>query len=328
MRDGTRTRLLLVEDNAQSAGLYRRFLADTCDVTWAKALEDGRRLAEAENPEVVVLDLQIPSEPDAADEDTRHGLRLLDRILELDPFRPIVVLTAHHDRSLMRQVLQRTRGGQFVFKDDDEIERALLGAIATAVGGTAWQMAKTVRVFKGLVGENRPEDDYRRFMFEHWRVLLGPGYVDCRSPYEIARGAEIDLLGVRADGYTDLWELKRPDQAIFRTYNQWLHYSLDCAKAQGQLMEYIRLAMAEPSGHPRGVDRRRGLIAHTHRPRGFVVIGRYSQDADEAAKQRDWLHMSNSFLAGLQVLTYDDVVEQAEQLVEFVRDARNGHGLS
>lgn len=319
----TRETLLIVEDSLETAGDVRHWLADDYDIHHALAAEDGEGLARDVEPSVILLDLQIPSTPHGADESTEHGLALLDRLVALDPFRPIVVFTAHsRDRELMRAVLQRTRGGQFVFKDDPDLEQALRTAIGVALGSTAWQMARTVRAFRALVDADHPEDTYRKYIRDHWRVLLGPSYRDCHSPYEFARGAHIDLLAIRHDGFADLWELKRPSDALFTPYNRWRHHSPACSRALGQLMEYIRLAEREyqPRGH--GYDDHRGVDVDLNRPRGFVVIGRYQ---DEAHRER--LRLDNSFHAGLRILTYDDLIEQAEQLVAFVRDARNGHGL-
>lgn len=319
----TRETLLLVEDNDAEAGDFRAWLGADYDIHHAAALEDGARLAEQLKPSVVLLDLQIPSMPRAADEATAHGLALLERLVALDPFRPIVVVTAHsRDRELMRAVLQRTRGGQFVFKDDPDLEQSLRTAIAVALQSTAWQMARTVREFRALVEAAHGEDVYRKFIHDHWRVLLGPEYIDCKSPYEFSRGAEIDLFAIRPDGFADLWELKRPSDALFTQYNRWFHHSPACAKAVGQLMDYIRLAEKEPQSPGRSYDQHRGIHVDLNRPRGFVVIGRYREPL-----HRERLRLDNSFLAGLRILTYDDLIERAEQLVAFVRDARNGHGL-
>ena len=70
---------------------------------------------------------------------------------------------------------------------------------------------------------------------------------------------------------------------------------------------------------PLGYEARRGLSIQLHRPRGFVVIGRYAR-----AAERDRLRLENSFLAGLTVLTYDDLIERAEQFLRFLQSYRNG----
>jgi CheY-like chemotaxis protein len=316
-----KTRVLVVEDNDASAGDYVRWLkAAKHIVERASAGSDGVARAASFKPDVVLLDLQIPSEPGRADEDVRHGLHALDALLHEAAFRPVVVATAHsRDRELMRQVMQRNRGGGFLFKDAEDLERELLQAIAIALASPAYKMSKTVAEFRRLVDQNEKEDVYRTFIHRHWDVILGPEYKDCRSPYEISRGAMIDLLAIRHDGFPDLWELKRPDDPVFTHYNQWLHHSVECARAIGQLMQYYDAAMREPQAGKLHFDARRGLSVELHRPRGFVVIGRYK---DEAERER--LRLENGFLAGLTILTYDDLIERAEQFLSFLQRYRNG----
>lgn len=316
-----RARVLLIEDNDASAGDYVRWLkAAKHEVERASAKSDGVAKAAAFRPEVVVLDLQIPSEPGRADEDVRHGLGALDDLLRAEPFRPVVVATAHsRDRELMRQVMQRNRGGGFLFKDAEDLERELLQEVAIALAGPAYRMSKTVAEFRQLVDRNEKEDVYRSFIHKHWDVILGPEYQDCRSPYEISRGAEIDLLAIRQDGFPDLWELKRPQDPVFTRYNQWLHHSVECARAVGQLMQYYDAAMREPMPGKLHYDARRGVPVEIHRPRGYVVIGRYHD-----AVERERLRLENGFLAGLTILTYDDLIERAEQFLSFLQRYRNG----
>jgi CheY-like chemotaxis protein len=320
-------RILIVEDNEQNAGHFTRWLkADGYETARASAASDARALAASFSPDVALLDLQIPSEPGRADENVEHGFAVIDALLQGDPFLPVVVITAHGDRELTRRVIQRTKGGELVFKDADDLERETLKAVAVALAHPAYGMSRTVRAFRTLIGQAKPEDEYRRFIHQHWQVILGPEYRECQSPYDVARGAKIDLMAVRHDGFPDLWELKRPDQPVFEEYNQWLHHSRECARAIGQLMEYYDLARLERSDGGRSYDARRGVSVQLNRPRGFIVIGRYDGDTEKGRQQRERLRLENSFLSGLTILTYDDLIERAEQFLDFLQRARNGHG--
>jgi CheY-like chemotaxis protein len=316
----SRKRILVIEDDDASAGDYVRWLREAdYAAERASARADGLDKARQDAPDAILLDLQIPSAPGRADEHVSHGLATLDDLLHEDPFRPIVIISAHSgNRALTREVLQRTRGGQFVFKDADDLERELLRAVDIALASPAYRMSLTVREFRALVEQERPEDEYRRFLAQHWQALLGPEYRECRSPYTISRGAEIDILAIRHDGFPDLWELKRPGDPLLCDYNKWKHHSPECARALGQLMHYCDLAEKEP---PWGnnYDMRRGVSMQLHRPRGIVVIGRYRDDAE-----RERLRLENRFLAGLTIMTYDDLVERAESFLRFLQQYRNG----
>lgn len=312
-------RVLLVEDNQANAESYLGVLRQNGFVVeHAVAAKEAIDQATVFGPDVVLLDLQIPSEGGRADEAVEHGLRTLDALIEADKFRPICIITAHEQGDLVRSVLQRTHGGQFIFKHDTEIRRSLVRAVNVALASPAYRMSKVVHEFRQLVEREEKEDVYRRFIAEHWPVILGPEYREVHSPYTITRGGAIDLLAVRQDGYSDLWELKCPGDPVFNSYNGWLHHSIQCARAIGQLMHYYDAAEKERPD-VLGYEGRRGLALHLHRPRGFVVIGRYKDP-----QERERLRLENSFLAGLSVLTYDDLIERAEQFLVFLQSYRNG----
>lgn len=313
-------RVLVVEDNDASAADYVRYLEEVGHrVERAAARHDAQERARAFAPDVVLLDLQIPSAPNRADEDVQHGLATLDVLLAADPFRPIVIITAHsRDREVMREVLQRTRGGEFVFKDAEALDRELQKAVGIALASPAYRMSRAVHTFRRMIDEDLKEDEYRQFLHKHWQVFLGPEYAHCESPYEVSRGAKVDLLAIRHDHFPDLWELKLPRDPLLQDYGQWKHHSTECARAMGQLLEYCDAAAKEPRWQ-RNYDARRGLAIEMHRPRGFVVIGRYRDDGD-----RERLRLENSVLAGLSILTYDDLIERAEELLHFLQSYRNG----
>jgi CheY-like chemotaxis protein len=317
MSENGAPRVLLVEDNKATAGDFVRILqAQGFATEHALTAKDALEKSTQFHPDVVLLDLQIPSASNVADESVEHGFHVLDALLKEEPFRPVCVVTAHNQPELVRRAMQRTHGGPFVFKDDD-VRRELPRAVHVALADPAYKMSKTVRQFRALVDKaDQPEDVYRKFIHQHWAVILGPEYQDVKSPYPITRGGEIDLLAVRWDGFSDLWELKRPSDPVFKDYNGWLHHSIECARAIGQLMSYYDAAEKETPGRLT-YEGRRGLPLQLHRPRGFVVIGRYQSEAE-----RERLRLENSFLAGLAVLTYDDLIERAEQFLTFLHRHR------
>jgi CheY-like chemotaxis protein len=332
MSHSTPTSVLVVEDHDSSAADYVRWLSESGhQVTRASAREDALSEAQRIRPDVVVLDLKLPSAPNRADEDVRHGIEVLEWLVHDDPFRRIVVVTAHsNDREIMRDVLQRTSGGQFVFKDAENLESDLREAVAVAMAHPAYTMSRATRRFRAMLDDELPEDDYRKFIHQHWPVLLGPEYADCRSPHEIGRGAKVDLFAVRHDGFPDLWELKRPRDPIFQRYNDWYHHSAETSKGLGQIVDYCDIARHEPR-LVRGYDARKGLGGIImNRPRGFLVIGRYTGTTAERDALRDRVRLENSYYAGLTLLTYDDLVERAEQNLSLIHryrpDARDFAG--
>lgn len=320
------TKILLIEDNDASAEDYLNMLRKESYICErASSMEDGVAKANSWQPDAVILDLQIPSQPGLADEKVAHGLQTLEELLQADPFRPVIILSAHsRDRELMRKVYELTRGGPFVFKDAPDLELEILKAIAVALAAPSFRANKTMKAFKQLVSQNEKEDIYRQFIAEHWPLLLGPEYKECKSPYPITRGGAIDILAIRHDDFADLWELKRPSDPLFQKYNQWLHHSTECAKAIGQLMEYYDCALRERDRGRGSYEKRHSIAADLYRPRGFIIIGRYSSEPEAARDERERLRLENSFLAGISILTYDDLIERAEQFLDFLHRHRNG----
>lgn len=322
MTDNTQNkRLLLVEDDDQNAEDYLEWLRTAgYEVERARSAEDGQSLAESFHPDMIILDLQIPSQPGRADEDTKFGLATLQQLTLSDPFRPIVVATAHKNNAeLMREVMQRNRGGHYLFKSERDLKGNLLRAVSLALASPAYVGSRAVRAFEELVEQNQKEDKYREFIKKNWRILLGPKYRECKSPHDVDRGAAVDLLFVRHDGFPDLWELKRPDQPVFEPYNTRLHQSKECSTAVGQMIEYLDMAEKQVS-RPNSYEATRGLRVDLNRPRGYVVIGRRKDD-----RERDRLALENRFLSGITILTYDDLIEGAREVLLFLRDYRNGN---
>ncbi|MEZ4306743.1 MAG: DUF4263 domain-containing protein [Polyangiaceae bacterium] len=189
----------------------------------------------------------------------------------------------------MREVLQRTHGGQFVFKDDPTWSKPSSTPVAIAVSQPAFQMSRAVKGLRVLLDKDEKEDEYRTFIHRHWREILGPEYKEVQClPIPVARGGQIDLYAIRHDGFPDLWELKPRADPIFGRYNDCCNYHSDaCARAIGQLMEYFDEAEKNARAGSLSYEGRKGIDVIAHRPRGFVVIGRYSKEPEEQRFQRE-----------------------------------------
>lgn len=90
-------RVLLVDDDAESAEMYRMRLAvEGLTVEWARDGREGLRLAHAWGPDLVLLDVRMPE---------MDGIEVL-RALRAEPATaalPVVVLTNYSDDALRRR---------------------------------------------------------------------------------------------------------------------------------------------------------------------------------------------------------------------------------
>jgi serine phosphatase RsbU (regulator of sigma subunit) len=88
---GRRLSVLLVEDDRADALLVEELIADAAaDITcaWAQSVSDAQRELSLAQPDCVLLDLNLPD---------ANGIAALERIKDVDPNIPIVVLTGLAD---------------------------------------------------------------------------------------------------------------------------------------------------------------------------------------------------------------------------------------
>jgi CheY-like chemotaxis protein len=102
MLHDTSIKVLLVEDNPADAHLTRELLREVEGAN--VAIVDAKTMAEAlasiarEPTDVVLLDLSLPD---------AHGVANLDRLREINPKIPIVVLSGLADQSVSIEAMQR-----------------------------------------------------------------------------------------------------------------------------------------------------------------------------------------------------------------------------
>lgn len=120
------------------------------------------------------------------------------------------------------------------------------------------------------------------------------------------------LLPAVISGYRDIVELKRPDMTVllFDEKHRNYYFSADVSKAVGQCHRYLdvlqEVAAEGLRDHPE-------IVAY--HPRAIIVIGRSAEWSRDASRA---LHGLNSRLAGLTVMTYDQLLAQGERLVQML----------
>jgi two-component system nitrogen regulation response regulator GlnG len=95
-------KLLVIDDEESVRYSFRRiFEGDQVEVLTARTAAEGLEQVRKHNPEVVILDLQLP---DAS------GLEVFPKIQELDPRRPVIFITAHGTTDA---AIEAMKGGAF-----------------------------------------------------------------------------------------------------------------------------------------------------------------------------------------------------------------------
>src|SRR5262245_41819920 len=84
-RRGTMPKLLIIDDEESVRYSFRYVFEDEVQVLTAGTGAEGMAVFEEQDPEVVVLDLQLPD---------FSGLEVFRRIQAMDPKRPVIFITA------------------------------------------------------------------------------------------------------------------------------------------------------------------------------------------------------------------------------------------
>jgi two-component system nitrogen regulation response regulator GlnG len=93
------TKLLVVDDESLICHSFRRiFTSPEVEVRTASTLAEGWQSVQENQPDVIVLDLQLPD---------GSGLDLFDRIRAADPKRPVIFITAHGTTDTAIEAMKR-----------------------------------------------------------------------------------------------------------------------------------------------------------------------------------------------------------------------------
>jgi DNA-binding NarL/FixJ family response regulator len=123
METGSRIRVLLADDHTMFRQGLKEMLATGGDIEVVGEASNGREavaLAEKINPDVVILDVEMP---------VMGAAEVMDRLLEVSPVPRVVILTMHDNPRLVREFLGRGASGYL--SKSASIE-GLLTAVRTA----------------------------------------------------------------------------------------------------------------------------------------------------------------------------------------------------
>jgi hypothetical protein len=169
--------------------------------------------------------------------------------------------------------------------------------------------------FKKLLDDPTKEHALQIWLYEHpW--LFGPEYLEGTKEELLRNGSRIDFLMKRFDTFYDVFELKLPSHPLFldggggslpnpeisRTYVM----TAEVKDALSQVMGYLEKYGLDKAN----IQWERGI--RIHKPKGIVVIGRSSEI------NRHALRTLNSYLHGIEIYTYDDLLEFGKNFVKLI----------
>lgn len=137
--------------------------------------------------------------------------------------------------------------------------------------------------------------------------MFGVSYVSIENKPRSGKNHIPDLLLQRADGFNDVVELENPTDRLFVKKGKRYEQSGELKEALAQTMDYL-------DDYAVGFkDEYYETQIDTYKPNGIVVIGR-ALDKELERRRRQL----NSYLHGIEIWTYDDLVKNAEQVISLL----------
>lgn len=163
-----------------------------------------------------------------------------------------------------------------------------------------------VEKLEELVEDEEVEQEFQDHLADH-KWFFGSRYVREHDRYILGK-KEVDFALESINGYLDIIELKRPQHAVVRFDDSHdMYYPSDkLNRATAQLQNYMRKS-----------EKKETHILDEHdvrplKPRGTVVIG-----SDLNDDEREGLRVINSHLNNIEIITYNDLAERGQQMLQF-----------
>lgn len=169
--------------------------------------------------------------------------------------------------------------------------------------------ADALALLKQHIKNNVVESVFQKLLETNW-WMLGTQYVGIVTERHVTTEENVDILLHRADGYFDLIELKRAKGKTFvEDHEKWI-VSSEVNRAVNQTAHYIAEIEASRS------DILRKKFVDLFKLHGFVIIGNLEEDDPHVRAKREALRLYNSHLHRVTVMTYDQLVRIAEEVVK------------
>lgn len=163
-------------------------------------------------------------------------------------------------------------------------------------------------------GKAKPVNEHAyQHWFEQHPWVFGTEYVRKINLREIEPSAKIDLALETVDGFLDILELKQPKVELLqfdKSHDTW-YFAPDISKVLAQAAKYID-AVDRKTEDMYYRTRNWEKPIHFVRPRVRVIVGRSHTWKIE---QHESFRRLKATLHCIELLTYDHVLQQAEQLV-------------
>lgn len=164
-----------------------------------------------------------------------------------------------------------------------------------------------IEKLKSMVNNpNSKELDFQQF-FERNYWMFGIDYIGITPRKKISMKDIPDFLLERYDGFNDILDLKLPIPALFKEVGNKFHPRDDLSKGCSQIDTYIGYSNENVEKIKKEIGRK------LYRPKGILVIGRSN------INEKDRLRQYNDDLRNVRIMTYDDIIIKATNLLNTIQ---------
>jgi len=231
------------------------------------------------------------------------AIRVSDGVADVGALDPSVVAQAVAGLLNQRDIVRHLASKEL----SAELVAALRGAIRLQ------ELRSAAAILRQHLDAGVTDEGPYQAWCENHSWAFGNAYVLRDETREISPGDHVDLLLPSVIvGYRDIVELKRPDMEVLflDAPRRSFYFSKEVSKAVGQCHRYLDVLQEEAN---KGLRDHPEIVAY--HPRATIVIGRSKGWPDDKLRA---LHGLNSRLNGIIVMTYDQLLAQAERLLDIV----------
>lgn len=192
--------------------------------------------------------------------------------------------------------------------------------IVEGMGATkAVYLEKVIAEFETKITKASAEHTWQTFLREHILTMLNT-YAAVIEKQSVAIGGKYpDFMLVDAYGYVDIYEIKKPQTDVLK-YDDGrdnYYWSSEVARAISQTEKYMDEVSKNRHEIADKLRRKGGPGVNLVRPRGFVVVGRRSQLANQA--MQDDFRILNDCLKNIDILFFDDLLDNVRLLHDRIK---------
>jgi len=166
------------------------------------------------------------------------------------------------------------------------------------------EFKNTLDEFKKLVEAKKTESFYQQSLKKNF-WMFGLEYVSVKSQKMAGASNRPDFSLERYDKFRDIVEIKRPQDDVFvKTRSNRYSQGQKIKEALSEVMDYVDYFLKHVNDEAIEYDET------YYKPKAIIVVGRTKDFKDK-------IRQLNSFLHRIEIITYDDLIERAQKIIDF-----------